>query len=63
MTGLLHGDGAVSRACRRGYHRHCPGGCECSCHDGLGPVGVLQCSDPPEESCSDAGCPAHGDPS
>lgn len=21
-----------------------------------------QCSDPPEESCSDAGCPIHGDP-
>lgn len=21
----------------------------------------LACSDPPEESCSDAGCPAHGD--
>jgi hypothetical protein len=20
------------------------------------------CSDPPEESCSDAGCPVHGDP-
>ena len=21
----------------------------------------MACSDPPEESCSDAGCPAHGD--
>ena len=21
----------------------------------------LACSDPPEESCSDAGCPVHGD--
>jgi len=22
---------------------------------------VHKCSDPPEESCSDAGCPVHGD--
>lgn len=21
----------------------------------------MRCSDPPEESCSDAGCPVHGD--
>ncbi len=23
---------------------------------------AIRCSDPPEESCSDAGCPIHGDP-
>jgi hypothetical protein len=23
---------------------------------------AIQCSNPPEESCSDAGCPIHGDP-
>ena len=48
-----------------------PYGTLCDCeiradHNGndelMGPRLVTECSNPPAESCADAGCPVHGDP-